>query len=160
MLDEAFLAPEQTAPCRLTGGEWYSAYDNLFISSPGGLDVDHLVPLAEAWDSGASQWTPEAREAYANDLGDERCAPRATPARGCAAGPAPRWSYSSLAQRADDRILIAEVCARGPGALPEGCPCAAGCPQGRPAAGICSRPGPAGRGLRGPGARAPRPVGP
>ena len=72
LLDEAFLAPEQTAPCRLTGGEWYSAYDNLYISSPGGLDIDHLVPLAEAWDSGASQWTPAEREAYANDLGDER----------------------------------------------------------------------------------------
>jgi hypothetical protein len=72
LLEEAFLAPEQTAPCRLTGGEWYSAYDNLYISSPSGLDIDHLVPLAEAWDSGASQWTPAEREAYANDLGDER----------------------------------------------------------------------------------------
>ncbi|OSZ55674.1 HNH endonuclease [Streptomyces pharetrae CZA14] len=72
LLDEAFLAPEQTAPCRLAGGEWYSAYDNLYISSPGGLDIDHLVPLAEAWDSGASTWSAAEREAYANDLGDER----------------------------------------------------------------------------------------
>ncbi|WP_434100801.1 HNH endonuclease family protein [Streptomyces pharetrae] len=72
LLEEAFLAPEQTASCRLTDGEWYSAYDNLYISSPGGLDIDHLVPLAEAWDSGASQWTPAEREAYANDLGDAR----------------------------------------------------------------------------------------
>jgi hypothetical protein len=36
------------------------------------LDFDHLAPLAEAWDSGASAWTPKAREAYANDLGDDR----------------------------------------------------------------------------------------
>ncbi|WP_086737284.1 HNH endonuclease family protein [Streptomyces glaucescens] len=72
LLNESFLAPEQTAPCRLIGGEWYSAYDNLYISSPGALDIDHLVPLAEAWDSGASAWTPAEREAYANDLGDER----------------------------------------------------------------------------------------
>ena len=72
LLDEAFLAPEQGAGCRLAGGEWYSAYDNLYISSPGGLDIDHLVPLAEAWDSGASAWTAKEREAYANDLGDER----------------------------------------------------------------------------------------
>jgi hypothetical protein len=26
-----------------------------------------MVPLAEAWDSGASAWTPQRREAYAND---------------------------------------------------------------------------------------------
>lgn len=31
-----------------------------------------MVPLAEAWDSGASQWTSARREAYANDLGAER----------------------------------------------------------------------------------------
>lgn len=31
-----------------------------------------MVPLAEAWDSGASQWTAARRQAYANDLGAER----------------------------------------------------------------------------------------
>ncbi|MFG3071784.1 HNH endonuclease family protein, partial [[Kitasatospora] papulosa] len=29
-------------------------------------------PLAEAWDSGAYDWTPERRQAYANDLGSDR----------------------------------------------------------------------------------------
>ncbi|SCL27598.1 Protein of unknown function [Micromonospora rhizosphaerae] len=31
-----------------------------------------MVPLAEAWDSGARNWTTSRRQAYANDLGDSR----------------------------------------------------------------------------------------
>ncbi|MGX1480720.1 UNVERIFIED_CONTAM: hypothetical protein RKD50_009528 [Streptomyces canus] len=31
------------------------------------LDIDHIVPLAEAWHSGASAWSAARREAYAND---------------------------------------------------------------------------------------------
>ncbi|MFI5978875.1 HNH endonuclease family protein [Streptomyces sp. NPDC051452] len=69
---EAVIAPEQGAKCTLTGGEWYSPYDERYIHGPSGLDIDHLVPLAEAWDSGASTWTAKEREAYANDLGDDR----------------------------------------------------------------------------------------
>ncbi|MFE1198534.1 HNH endonuclease family protein [Streptomyces olivaceoviridis] len=69
---EAVVAPEQGASCRLSGGAWFSPYDDRFIQGPGGLDIDHLVPLAEAWDSGASAWSAKEREAYANDLGDDR----------------------------------------------------------------------------------------
>ncbi|WP_435864758.1 hypothetical protein [Streptomyces umbrinus] len=36
------------------------------------MDVDHRVPLAEAYDSGASAWTPKEREDSDNDLGDAR----------------------------------------------------------------------------------------
>lgn len=28
----------------------YSYYDGLTLTAPGGLDIDHMVPLAEAWD--------------------------------------------------------------------------------------------------------------
>ncbi|MYQ40701.1 hypothetical protein GTW61_21060 [Streptomyces sp. SID4921] len=31
-----------------------------------------MAPLAEAWDPGASEWTTDRREQYANDLGSER----------------------------------------------------------------------------------------
>jgi hypothetical protein len=69
---EAVIAPEQGPNCTLTGGEWYSPYDDTYFTAARALDIDHLVPLAEAWDSGASAWTAKEREAYANDLGDAR----------------------------------------------------------------------------------------
>ncbi|WP_372504826.1 HNH endonuclease family protein [Streptomyces lavenduligriseus] len=69
---EAVIAPEQGARCALSGGEWYSPYDDRYITGPSGLDIDHLVPLAEAWDSGASAWSSAERQSYANDLGDAR----------------------------------------------------------------------------------------
>ncbi|WP_031101934.1 MULTISPECIES: HNH endonuclease family protein [unclassified Streptomyces] len=69
---EAVVAPEQGARCTLSQGRWYSPYDDRYITGPRGLDIDHRVPLAEAWDSGASTWTAAEREAYANDLGDDR----------------------------------------------------------------------------------------
>ena len=72
LLDEAVTAPEQDANCRLTGGSWYSPYDDTYFTAARALDIDHMVPLAEAWDSGASTWTAKEREAYANDLDDPR----------------------------------------------------------------------------------------
>ena len=33
------------------------------------VQIDHVVPLAEAWRSGASAWSDARRERYANDLG-------------------------------------------------------------------------------------------
>ncbi|TIC81693.1 HNH endonuclease family protein [Nocardioides sp. GY 10127] len=33
------------------------------------IQIDHVVPLAEAWVSGASSWSDARRERYANDLG-------------------------------------------------------------------------------------------
>ncbi|MFD3334604.1 HNH endonuclease family protein [Streptomyces sp. NPDC058700] len=67
LLAEAVEAPTVAAGCKLSGGEWTSYYDGVEVNDPGKLDIDHMVPLAEAWDSGASAWTPARREAYAND---------------------------------------------------------------------------------------------
>jgi hypothetical protein len=73
LIAEAIIKPKIGAKCVLSGGTWVSSYDNkTFKGSGSGLDVDHMVPLAEAWRSGAWQWTPEEREKFANDLQDER----------------------------------------------------------------------------------------
>jgi Protein of unknown function (DUF1524) len=53
--------------CKITSGEWYDPYTDKTYSKPQDLDIDHVVPLANAWRSGASSWNDEQRERYAND---------------------------------------------------------------------------------------------
>jgi hypothetical protein len=72
LIAEATTKPTAGSGCTLSGGRWYSYYDNAYWTAPADLDIDHLVPLAEAWDSGARNWTASQRQAYANDLGDSR----------------------------------------------------------------------------------------
>jgi hypothetical protein len=55
--------------CAPTSGSWYSPYDGATWTNPADVDIDHMVPLAEAWSSGAWAWTTAQRQAYANDLG-------------------------------------------------------------------------------------------
>jgi Protein of unknown function (DUF1524) len=68
LIAEAVIAPSVGARCALTGGRWFSLYDGLFFTDSSKLQIDHVVALAEAWDSGAWTWTPDRRKAYANDL--------------------------------------------------------------------------------------------
>lgn len=72
LLAEPVKKPRQGKGCRLTGGTWRSYYDDRTVTDARKLDIDHVVPLAEAWDSGASKWTAQRREQYANDLGADR----------------------------------------------------------------------------------------
>lgn len=58
----------QDSSCAATSGKWYSEYDGATWTAASDLDIDHMVPLAEAWRSGASNWTNTQRQAYANDL--------------------------------------------------------------------------------------------
>ena len=61
-----------TGSCAVRTGRWISQYDNAIRYRASALDVDHLVPLAEAWDSGARSWSAAKREAFANDLTETR----------------------------------------------------------------------------------------
>ena len=58
--------------CYVVAGDWYSKYDGKNLSDRGDVDIDHVVALKEAWDSGAWSWTEAQRKAYANDLTDRR----------------------------------------------------------------------------------------
>jgi hypothetical protein len=72
IISEAIVKPVVEKGCVIKGGEWLSIYDNVKVTEAGKLDVDHFVPLAEAWDSGASAWDAAKREMYANDQTDSR----------------------------------------------------------------------------------------
>ena len=54
--------------CYPTSGSWYSYYEGVTRYSASDISIDHIVPLAEAWRSGASSWTTSRREAFANDV--------------------------------------------------------------------------------------------
>ncbi|TNC26083.1 HNH endonuclease family protein [Amycolatopsis alkalitolerans] len=56
--------------CYPTSGSWYSPYDGATWTAPSDVDIDHVVPLADAWRTGAASWTQAQRQAYANDLAD------------------------------------------------------------------------------------------
>ena len=72
LIAEAVVKPKVGKRCVLTGGRWLSAYDGKKIKKASRLDVDHMIPLAEAWRSGAWAWTPIQRQNFANDLSDPR----------------------------------------------------------------------------------------
>jgi hypothetical protein len=68
LIEEAVKKPIIGKRCQLTKGSWVSPYDGKRYSNPSKLDIDHLVPLAEAWRSGAWKWTSYQRESFANDI--------------------------------------------------------------------------------------------
>ncbi|MGP3962054.1 HNH endonuclease family protein [Nonomuraea sp. 3N208] len=55
--------------CAAVSGSWYSPYDGATWTAASDVDIDHMVPLAEAWASGAWSWSTSRRQQFANDLG-------------------------------------------------------------------------------------------
>jgi len=63
------LEPVQTgSSCAILSGRWYSIYDNTETTDSSRFDIDHVVALKEAWDSGAWNWSADQRRDFANDL--------------------------------------------------------------------------------------------
>lgn len=69
LLQESISAAKRGSGCKIVKGKWLSQYDKKSFTTPTGLDIDHMVPLKEAWESGAFGWTTGQRQAFANDLG-------------------------------------------------------------------------------------------
>jgi hypothetical protein len=60
-------ASVETRGCNVVGGRWFSPYDGETVTDPQDIDIDHMVPLANAWRTGAAGWSDADRERFAND---------------------------------------------------------------------------------------------
>jgi hypothetical protein len=60
-------AVEVGRECKVESGTWLDPYTAKTYTEPSDIDTDHVVPLANAWRSGAVSWDNEERERYAND---------------------------------------------------------------------------------------------
>ncbi|KAM0434691.1 hypothetical protein ACHAPT_003790 [Fusarium lateritium] len=57
--------------CAATSGSWRSPYDGATWTQASDVDIDHMVPLQNAWippKSGAASWTTSKRKEFANDI--------------------------------------------------------------------------------------------
>ena len=63
---EASIVPPTVNHCKVSSGRWVSAYDAATTTDASTFDVDHVVPLADAYQSGAWAWPTSERTQYAN----------------------------------------------------------------------------------------------
>jgi Protein of unknown function (DUF1524) len=54
--------------CRVIAGTWQDPYGGETFTNPSDIDIDHLVPPANAHISGGWGWDSDRKQAYANDL--------------------------------------------------------------------------------------------
>jgi hypothetical protein len=72
------LAEQGACDHDVLAGTWHDPYtgrtltftDLKDLRQAEAIQIDHVVPLAEAWVSGARHWSRDRREAFANDLGE------------------------------------------------------------------------------------------
>jgi len=71
VLVQTMIGEERSAsgdPCKANAAWWYSVYDDTWTSNPSEFDINHIVSLAEAHDSGAANWAADQKERFANDV--------------------------------------------------------------------------------------------
>ena len=53
---------------KVVSGKWFDKYTGKYFTNPSDLDIDHLVPLKNAYISGASNWSKKKKSRYYNYL--------------------------------------------------------------------------------------------
>lgn len=75
LITESLKATTRNSYCTVSYGRWYSWYNDVYYTDAYGgrtLQIDRLVPVENAWQSGAWRWTKATRIRFYNDLGDSR----------------------------------------------------------------------------------------
>lgn len=53
--------------CKVVSGEWLCPYTGETYYKASDIDIDHMIPLANAHRSGAENWSREKKKIFAND---------------------------------------------------------------------------------------------
>ena len=123
--------------CSVAAGLWRAPFTGETITDPGALDVDHMVPLQEAHDSGGHAWDRARRTAYANDLTDSRTLVAVMAgANRAEVGPGPR---GLAAARSRSPLPLRRRLGRGEGAVGPRDGRARARERRQPARGLCRR---------------------
>lgn len=65
--DFEFGVDKNTKSCVIIEGLWYDDYNDEYITDANDIDIDHVVTLKDAWNSGAYKWDKDQRKIFAND---------------------------------------------------------------------------------------------
>ena len=55
--------------CKVISGKWIGNFTGKHFTSPNQVDIDHLIPLKEAYLSGGKNWSKEKKKQFANFRG-------------------------------------------------------------------------------------------
>lgn len=65
-----FKPRDDEKECKVATGQWTCPYTGTVITDASKVDVDHMVALKDAHESGGWGWPADQRQAYANGLDD------------------------------------------------------------------------------------------
>ena len=67
LVEESLIKPV-ISNNKVVSGKWFDKYTGKYFTNPSDLDIDHLVPLKNAYISGASNWSKKKKNRYYNYL--------------------------------------------------------------------------------------------
>ena len=72
LIAESLVPVTRASNGKVVGGLWVGPYSGFVTKNPSSLDIDHMVPLCEAYESGAHAWNKERRKEFANSLATDQ----------------------------------------------------------------------------------------